>query len=469
MSINKDEYLSAERKIRACNEIIFVQKDEADATRLIISDTEPEENNVAWIKPITPEASAPDPDIEDNNLYFVTKTEGVPVGCIVPYLDNTTIPNGFLVCDGSEILISEYPALYEVIGDNYGTASDAEHFVLPDLDFISSAPTNGIYIIRANVIVDTYLTSSSSLQGTTATTTKDGLLSSADKKLLNEVNENYRQNSKAYTVGAFAFSSNLPAGLVLKCTTAGMTSATEPDFSGATVGGTVTDGAAVWTYVPLGTLSREITPAFNHRDVITTSGVYTAPVTGWYRVTVKGGGGGGAAFLHSSQGGDNYGGGGGGEGGTAIAFEFMTAGATASVVIGGGGSGGTYSTHTEGYAGGNSSVAVNSNTYTGGGGEGGNVSGVSGGGAGGVGTISGNGGGSGHYSLLYSSSGGTAIGGTGGGNGGGTSHYQSNGTNAETNSGAGGGGGSGTYGAANFNGGNGADGFAWFEYFAPSL
>lgn len=70
-----------------------------------------------------------------------------------------------------------------------------------------------------------------------------------------------RQNSHAYEVGDIAFSASLPSYLVLECTTAGTTAATEPDFSGAEVGQTVTDGEATWLYrdllggdMPLGTV-----------------------------------------------------------------------------------------------------------------------------------------------------------------------------------------------------------------------
>lgn len=44
-----------------------------------------------------------------------------------------TVPNGWLLCDGSEVLKANYPLLYGAIGDNWGTASDSDHFVLPDL------------------------------------------------------------------------------------------------------------------------------------------------------------------------------------------------------------------------------------------------------------------------------------------------------------------------------------------------
>ena len=50
MAITKEEYLDSERRIRVVNQLCFVQKDEADATRIVISSTEPEDENVAWVK-----------------------------------------------------------------------------------------------------------------------------------------------------------------------------------------------------------------------------------------------------------------------------------------------------------------------------------------------------------------------------------------------------------------------------------
>ena len=63
---------------------------------------------------------------------------GVPVGTIMPFAGSAA-PYGYLLCDGSEQEISKYLALYNVIGNIYGTAFRGQQiptsltFVLPDM------------------------------------------------------------------------------------------------------------------------------------------------------------------------------------------------------------------------------------------------------------------------------------------------------------------------------------------------
>lgn len=66
-----------------------------------------------------------------------------PIGAIVPF-GGTNIPAGFLLCNGSEVLKTDYAELYAVIGDAFGTASVNTKFVLPDLrgEFLRGAGTN---------------------------------------------------------------------------------------------------------------------------------------------------------------------------------------------------------------------------------------------------------------------------------------------------------------------------------------
>ena len=207
-----------------------------------------------------------------------------------------------------------------------------------------------------------------------------------------------------------------------------------------------------------GMLTREITPAFNTRDVITTSGTYTAPVTGWYKITAKGGGGGGSGGYYNSLG---YQGGGGGEGGTTFAYVSMTAGDTATVIVGAGGTGGTGNAN--GANGGDTTVTIAGNTYTAGGGGGGRpaTSGVtSPSGVGGTGTINGCSGGTPCRLTVV------GYGTNGGGAGGGASSYNASQAEAGTKGGGGAGGYTPPNSGTNTTGGNGGDGYVWFEYFA---
>ena len=59
----------------------------------------------------------------------------MPVGVFMPFA-GTILPPGYLFCDGSEIRISEYPALFAVIGYSYKAVADLiglNTFALPDM------------------------------------------------------------------------------------------------------------------------------------------------------------------------------------------------------------------------------------------------------------------------------------------------------------------------------------------------
>lgn len=73
----------------------------------------------------------------DNTVYCV------PIGSIIPYA-STTLPKGFLLCDGAEISKTDYADLYAVIGNTFGTATDSAKFKLPDLrdKFVQGANGN---------------------------------------------------------------------------------------------------------------------------------------------------------------------------------------------------------------------------------------------------------------------------------------------------------------------------------------
>jgi microcystin-dependent protein len=65
--------------------------------------------------------------------YYMNGHVAIPVGGLMPYIDSVA-PNGWLLCDGSEIEINTYRRLYNIIGSRFGVASNSTtHFVLPDL------------------------------------------------------------------------------------------------------------------------------------------------------------------------------------------------------------------------------------------------------------------------------------------------------------------------------------------------
>ena len=54
------------------------------------------------------------------------------IGSIIPYTGNT-VPDGFLVCDGSAISRNDYSDLFDVIGTAYGVGDGSTTFNIPNL------------------------------------------------------------------------------------------------------------------------------------------------------------------------------------------------------------------------------------------------------------------------------------------------------------------------------------------------
>ena len=57
---------------------------------------------------------------------------GVPVGSITMFA-GATAPDGWLLCNGSELFRSQYPELFAVIGNNFGIAHP-DTFLLPNMN-----------------------------------------------------------------------------------------------------------------------------------------------------------------------------------------------------------------------------------------------------------------------------------------------------------------------------------------------
>jgi len=71
---------------------------------------------------------------KQSKATFISNIPTVPVGVIMPYAGDTP-PTGYLLCDGSEVLIGSYPDLFAVIGYTYKKTGfiGKNTFALPDL------------------------------------------------------------------------------------------------------------------------------------------------------------------------------------------------------------------------------------------------------------------------------------------------------------------------------------------------
>ena len=71
--------------------------------------------------------------LTNENSNFVVNYQYIsPTGTIICFAGQS-VPIGWFLCDGSEISKSEYPNLFSVIGNAYGTPVNSSNFVLPNL------------------------------------------------------------------------------------------------------------------------------------------------------------------------------------------------------------------------------------------------------------------------------------------------------------------------------------------------
>jgi len=68
-------------------------------------------------------------DYDGANL---TGIEGIPTATIVPWSDSS-IPSGFLECNGSAVSRSTYANLFAIVGTTYGSGDGSTTFNVPDL------------------------------------------------------------------------------------------------------------------------------------------------------------------------------------------------------------------------------------------------------------------------------------------------------------------------------------------------
>lgn len=86
-------------------------------------------SNYEQVEGITPEQAAE--VLQMTFASFVAQYPIVPTGSISPFAGGPLAPSGWLMCEGQEVRQSDYPELYTVVGDLYGSATSG-WFRLPD-------------------------------------------------------------------------------------------------------------------------------------------------------------------------------------------------------------------------------------------------------------------------------------------------------------------------------------------------
>ena len=76
----------------------------------------------------------------------LTGIQGVNTGIVVPWGDST-VPSGFLECDGTAVSRTTYADLFAVIGTTYGSGDGSTTFNVPDLTdrlIVGKSPTKAL-------------------------------------------------------------------------------------------------------------------------------------------------------------------------------------------------------------------------------------------------------------------------------------------------------------------------------------
>ena len=105
-------------------------------------------------------------DFDGANL---TGIEGIPTATIVPWSDSS-IPSGFLECNGAAVSRSTYSALFAIIGTTYGAGDGATTFNVPDLQDNVAVGKSGTKALASTGGANT-VTSTGNVGGSTANAT----------------------------------------------------------------------------------------------------------------------------------------------------------------------------------------------------------------------------------------------------------------------------------------------------------
>ena len=99
----------------------------------------------------------------------LTGIEGIPTATIVPWSDSS-VPTGFLECDGSAVSRSTYSALFAIVGTTYGVGDGSSTFNVPNLADKVAVGKSGTKALASTAGAET-VQSTGNVGGTTANAT----------------------------------------------------------------------------------------------------------------------------------------------------------------------------------------------------------------------------------------------------------------------------------------------------------
>ena len=163
------------------------------------------------------------PAIDGSNL---TGIEGTATGTIVSW-SSSSIPTGFLECDGSNVSRSTYSALFAVVGTTYGSGDGSSTFGLPNMqDNVAVGKSNNKALAStggANTVA-----SSGSVSGSTANATLSTAQLASHSHGSGFFNPNNASNAGMSNMGGGA---NAPAGNAINTSSTGSGSAHSHNMS----------------------------------------------------------------------------------------------------------------------------------------------------------------------------------------------------------------------------------------------
>jgi len=105
-------------------------------------------------------------DFDGANL---TGIEGIPTATIVPWSDSS-VPTGFLECNGAAVSRSTYATLFGIIGTTYGSGDGSTTFNVPDLQDNVAVGKSGTKNLASTGGANT-VTATGNIAGSTANAT----------------------------------------------------------------------------------------------------------------------------------------------------------------------------------------------------------------------------------------------------------------------------------------------------------